>query len=167
MTAVLARVYGQVLAAGAGLAALLLGALALLVTADVVGRNVRLGTIPWIVEVSEYGLPLATFLIAPWLLARSEHVRVDALLTAIPPAAARVLDRITAILGLGVSLVFTVYGLRAIESSARQGSLVIKAVVFPEWWLYAPVPVCFGLLAIEFARRLVRRADAVGFVVPR
>jgi TRAP-type C4-dicarboxylate transport system permease small subunit len=162
-----ARVYDRVLAAGAGLAALLLGALALLVTGDVIARNLGLGTIPWIVEVSEYGLPLATFLVAPWLLARGEHVRVDALWTVIPPRAARAFDRIADALGLGVSLVFTLYGARAIESSARQGSLVIKAVVFPEWWLYAPVPVCFGLLAIEFARRLLRRGDAVAFTPPR
>ena len=40
--------------------------------------------------------------------------------------------------------VFVVYGARAVASSAQQGSLVIKSVVFPEWWLYAPVPVCFA-----------------------
>ena len=41
-----------------------------------------------------------------------------------------------------------------IASSAQQGSIVIKSIVFPEWWLYAPVPVCFALLAVEFVRRL-------------
>jgi TRAP-type C4-dicarboxylate transport system permease small subunit len=58
-----------------------------------------------------------------------------------------------------VCAVFVVYGARAIASSAQQGSLVIKSVVFPEWWLYAPVPACFALLAIEFVRRL--RASGV------
>jgi TRAP-type C4-dicarboxylate transport system permease small subunit len=28
--------------------------------------------------------------------------------------------------------------------------------VFPEWWQFAPVPVSFGLMALEFARRLVQ-----------
>jgi TRAP-type C4-dicarboxylate transport system permease small subunit len=167
MAALLARAYRGILWAGAALSAVLLGALALLVTADVVGRNLGLGTIAWIVEASEYSLPLATFLIAPWLLARGEHVRVDALLAAMPAGVARAFDRIANAMGLGVALVFTVYGARAIQSSARQGSLVIKAVVFPEWWLYAPLPLCFGLLAIEFARRLLGRADAVAFAPPR
>ena len=35
--------------------------------------------------------------------------------------------------------------------------MVFKSVVFPEWWLYAPVPLCFGLLAVEFVRRLAGR----------
>jgi len=162
MAALVTRAYGGILAAGAGLAAGLLGVLALLVTGDVVARNLGLGTLPWIVEASEYSLPLATFLIAPWLLARSQHVRVDAVLTVVPARAARTLGRIGDLLGLAVSLVFVVYGVRAALASARQGSLVIKAVVFPEWWLYAPVPVCFALLAIEFVRRLRRRPDATG-----
>lgn len=152
----LGRAYGRLLRAGAVVAALLLGALALLVTGDVVARNLRLGTLPWILEVSEYGLPLATFLVAPWLLYRNEHVRLDVLLTAIPVGGARALDRLSDVVGLGVSAVFVVYGMRAVTSSAQQGSMVLKSVVFPEWWLYAPVPVCFAFLAIEFVRRLVR-----------
>src|SRR3989304_4445116 len=83
------RAYRGGLHAGAGVAAPLLGALALLVPGDVVARNLGLGTLPWIIEVSEYSLPLATFLVAPWLLSRSEHVRLDTLITALPPAAGR------------------------------------------------------------------------------
>jgi TRAP-type C4-dicarboxylate transport system permease small subunit len=151
---VVGRAYRRLLDVSAGAAAVLLGAMALLVTADVVARNVGLGTLPWIIDVTEYSLPLATFLVAPWLLHRGEHVRLDMLLTALPPAAARLLDRVADVLGLAICAVFIVYGARAIDSSARQGSMVIKALVFPEWWLYAPVPVCFAFLAVEFARRL-------------
>ena len=149
----LARAYGGLLHAGAVASALLLGVLALLVTGDVLARNLGLGTLPWILEVSEYGLPLATFLVAPWLLHRNEHVRLDVLLTALPRPAARLLDRLSDAVGLAVSIVFVIYGARAVSSSAQQGSLIIKSVVFPEWWLYAPVPVCFAFLAIEFVRR--------------
>jgi TRAP-type transport system small permease protein len=158
----LERAYGRLLHAGAVVAALLLGLLALLVTGDVVARNLGIGTLPWILEVSEYGLPLATFLVAPWLLYRNEHVRLDVLLTAIPVKVARALDRFSDMAGLGVSLVFVIYGWRAIVSSAQQGSMVIKSVVFPEWWLYAPVPLCFAFLAVEFIRRFVRAGALAG-----
>ncbi|HEX4996147.1 MAG TPA: TRAP transporter small permease [Methylomirabilota bacterium] len=151
-----ARAYLGVLHAGAVAAALLLGALALLVTADVVARNVGWGTLPWILEVSEYCLPLATFLVAPWLLSRSEHVRVDVLLTMPPRRIARALERAADAAGVAVSAVFVVYGIRAIVGSAQQGSLVMKSIVFPEWWLFAPVPVSFAFLAVEFLRRLLR-----------
>lgn len=151
----LAAAYRSLLHACAVAAALLLGAMAVLVTADVLVRNLGAATLPWVLDVSEYSLPLATFLVAPWLLHRSAHVRLDAVVTALPPALARRLDRLADAIGLGVSLVFVVYGTKAILSSAQQGSMVIKALVFPEWWLYAPVPACFGLLAIEFVRRML------------
>jgi TRAP-type C4-dicarboxylate transport system permease small subunit len=32
----------------------------------------------------------------------------------------------------------------------------VKTLAIPEWWQYALVPVCFSLLAVEFARRLRR-----------
>ena len=151
------RAYLGLLHAGAVAAALLLGGLALLVTADVVARNLGWGTLPWILEVSEYCLPLATFLVAPWLLARGEHVRVDVVLTILPRRIARALERAADAAGLAVSAVFVAYGIRAITSSVQQGSLVMKSIVFPEWWLFAPVPVSFALLAVEFLRRLLAR----------
>jgi TRAP-type C4-dicarboxylate transport system permease small subunit len=154
--------YRGLLHAGAVIAALLLGVTALLVTGDVVARNLGLGTLPWILEVSEYVLPLATFLVAPWLLARNEHVRLDVLLTSLPPRVARALAWAGDLLGLAVCAVFVIYGARAIASSAQQGSLVIKSIVFPEWWLYAPVPVCFALLAIEFVRRILGAGALAG-----
>jgi TRAP-type C4-dicarboxylate transport system permease small subunit len=158
----LARGYAGLLHGCAVVAALLLGTAAALVTGDVVARNVGLGTLPWILEVSEYVLPLATFLVAPWLLSRSQHVRLDALVTALPERTGRALDRVSDLIGIAVCAVFVVYGVRAVASSAQQGSLVIKSVVFPEWWLYAPVPVCFALLAVEFVRRLAGRAPLAG-----
>lgn len=158
----IARAHGRLLHGCAVVAALLLGATAALVTGDVVARNVGLGTLPWILEVSEYVLPLATFLIAPWLLNRSQHVRLDVLITVLPERVGRALDRLADAVGLAVCAVFVVYGIEAVASSARQGGLVIKSVVFPEWWLYAPVPLCFALLAVEFVRRLAGRAPLVG-----
>jgi TRAP-type C4-dicarboxylate transport system permease small subunit len=152
-----ARAYLGLLHAGAVAAALLLGGLALLVTADVVARNLGWGTLPWILEVSEYCLPLATFLVAPWLLARGEHVRVDVLLTILPRRVTRALELAADAAGFLVSTVFVVYGIRAITSSVQQGSLVMKSIVFPEWWLFAPVPVSFAFLAVEFLRRLFTR----------
>ena len=148
----MAGVYGNLLKGLAALAALLLGVTALAITLDVIARNVGLGTLPWILEVSEYVLPLATFLVAPWLLGRNEHVRLDVLLAPFPG-----LGHVANHIGLAVSGVLVVYGVRTILNSAAQGSMVFKSVVFPEWWLYAPVPLCFGLLSIEFLRRLARR----------
>jgi len=144
--------YARTLEALAACAAVLLGVTALAITLDVVARNIGLGTLPWILEVSEYVLPLATFLVAPWLLYRNEHVRLDILLNAWPK-----LGHLCNAIGLAVCVVLVIYGVRTILNSADQGAMIFKSVVFPEWWLYVPVPICFALLTIEFVRRMAPR----------
>jgi TRAP-type C4-dicarboxylate transport system permease small subunit len=148
------KVYRHLLQALAAAAALLLGAMAVLVTLDVVMRNVGLGTIAWVNELSEYSLPVATLLIAPWLLHRNEHVRLDVLLVSLPPNASRVLGKCCDVLGIAICAVFVWYGIRLILDSSRISSMMVKTLAIPEWWQYALVPLSFSLLAVEFARRL-------------
>ena len=148
------KLYVSLLKVFAAAAAILLGAMALLVTLDVVMRNVGLGTIAWVNEVSEYSLPVATLLIAPWLLYRNEHVRLDVLLHAVPPKLSRVLERSCDVIGIAICAVFVWYSIRLILDSSRINSMMVKTLAIPEWWQYALVPVCFSLLAVEFARRI-------------
>lgn len=148
------RLYRLVIQALARAAAVLIGAMALAVTLDVVARNLGLGTIAWVNEVSEYSLPVATLLVAPWLLQRNEHVRLDVLLVSLPRGSARILERVMDLAGIAICAVFVWYGVRLILDSSRIGSMMIKTLAIPEWWQYALVPVCFSLLAVEFARRL-------------
>lgn len=150
----MSRTYQTLVKALAVAAALVLGVMALLVTFDVIARNLRLGAFPWILEVSEYSLPLATFFAAPWLLERNEHVRLDLLLRALGERAARWVERTADLLGMAISAIFVIYSLRLIADSMRLGSRVYKTVEFPEWWTFAPVPLCFALLFIGFGRRL-------------
>jgi TRAP-type C4-dicarboxylate transport system permease small subunit len=152
------RAYRALIHACAVIAALALGLMAVLVTFDVLARNIGLGQFPWIVELSEYSLPFATFLMAPWLLHRNEHIRLDVLINAMQPAVLRCLNQIVNLIGLAVCAVFVGYGSKTIVDSAAQGALVVKAIVMPEWWLYVPVPFCFSLLAAEFLRRMCTRS---------
>jgi TRAP-type C4-dicarboxylate transport system permease small subunit len=46
------------------------------------------------------------------------------------------------------------------DHSARLGAITIKNLVFPEWWLLAPLPLCFALLALEFVLRFHRLMGA-------
>lgn len=161
------RAYRRMLEALAAIAAVLLGATALAVTADVVARNVGLGTAPWILEASEYVLPLATFLVTPWLLVRGEHVRLDAMTRALPQRMARALDRFVSALGLAICGVLSLYGVRTALDSANTGGMVLKSLVFPEWWLYAPFALCFALLTLEFLYRLITGGSRPGGVGPQ
>jgi len=148
------KLYHLLMQACGALAALLLGAVVLLVGFDVLARNLGVASLPWIVEITEYALPLATFLAAPWLMYRNEHIRLDVLSHALGPAGLRRIDRIAAAIGAAVSAIVAWYAVAALLDSRAAGSLVIKSLVFPEWWLLVPLPLCFGLLCIECLRRL-------------
>ena len=137
------------------LAAATVAFITLLVCYDVVGRNLGLPSLVWVNEVTEYALPIATLSAAPWLMWRNQHVRLDLLGALLSPAAQRQVDRIASLLGLIVSLVMVWYAVRMLLDSRSAGSLVMKALVFPEWWLYVPVPIGFALLALECGRRVL------------
>jgi TRAP-type C4-dicarboxylate transport system permease small subunit len=61
------------------------------------------------------------------------------------------------------------YGTHMAAASKAAGSLSIKTLVTPEWWLLAPLPVAFALLGVEVIFRMQRlyraerapRSDAV------
>ena len=149
-----ARAYLGLLHAGAVAAALLRGVLALIVNADVVRH---LGGAPCLDPRVPILPQLATFMVDRVLSQRAVRVTRPHQLRA-----GRTRYALAPTGGLAVCAVFVVYGIRAVTSSVQQGSLVIKSIVFPEWWLFAPVPVSFAFLAVEFLRRLVTREPPAG-----
>lgn len=137
------------------IAATTVALITLLVCYDVVGRNLGLPSLDWVNEVTEYAMPIATLAAAPWLMWRNQHVRLDLLGAVLSPVAQRRVDRIASGLGLVISLAMVWFALRMLLDSRQAGSLVMKSLVFPEWWLYVPVPIGFALLALECGRRVL------------
>lgn len=157
------------LAFGRLLAVLALGgcavtfAMMMVIVGDVALRNIAVPGMPrgldWSNEVSEVMLYLTTMLVAPWLLRQGQHIRVDIVLTALPPRLAWALEWVGDTIGLACCLFMAWYGTRAALASWREGSLNIKTLVTPEWWLLAPLPVVFVLLSIEMLFRMKRLHD--------
>ena len=151
----MSALYAALMRACGGLAAGVLGLITAMVCFDVISRNLGFRSVVWINEVTEYALPVATLAAAPWLMSRNAHVRLDLLGMVLSPAAQRQVDRLSSVLGLVVSLLMVWYSVRMLLDSRAAGSIVLKALVFPEWWLFVPVPIGFGLLAIECGRRVL------------
>ncbi|MDF1554159.1 MAG: TRAP transporter small permease subunit [Deferrisomatales bacterium] len=156
----LSQAYQKLLAASGLLAGVLVAGMALGVTVDVVSRNLGFGGLPWMIEVSENALYMATFLAAPWVLSLGAHVRVDLVLNVLSPGAGRVLEIGADLCGLGVSLVFVWFGYDATADAARLGSMIAKQLVIPEWWLLCVIPLSFLFMAVEFVLRLRRAVSA-------
>jgi TRAP-type transport system small permease protein len=152
----LSDLYGKLLDGLAIIAALILLAMVVVVTGDIILRNVVSKGFVWANEISEYALYLITVLTAPWLLRRGQHVRLDLVLTAVPKRIAVVMEAIGDIVGFAVCLAMIRYAALMTYDAWRIGSITIKNLVFPEWWLLAPLPACFVLLAIEFIFRFHR-----------
>jgi TRAP-type C4-dicarboxylate transport system permease small subunit len=132
----------------------------LLIGADVGLRNAGLGGVAWSNEASEYMLYLITLLSAPWLLRQGKHIRIDIVLRALPPRVGWTLEWVGDLLGLLCSLYFVWYGMKVLVASYLAGSISIKTLILPEWWLLAPMPLAFIAVSIEFVFRMHRLAKA-------
>ena len=156
----LSAAWGRLLNALALAACVIVLAMTLMICADVLLRNVRLVPgmqgIAWSNEMSEWMLYLVTMLAAPWLLRCGQHIRVDILLRAIPARVGWYCEWVADSIGLACCLVMAYYGLRAVMASLAGGSLSIKTLVMPEWWILAPLPAAFLMLAVEMVFRMQR-----------
>lgn len=152
----LSAAFGRLFDALAVIAALILLGMVILVTADILLRNIAVRGFVWANEVSEYALYMMTLLTGPWLLRRGQHVRLDLVLGAVPRPIAWRMEAAGDVLGFAVCVAMIYYGYLMTSEAWRLGSLTIKNLVFPEWWLLAPMPAIFFLIAIEFIFRFQR-----------
>jgi TRAP-type C4-dicarboxylate transport system permease small subunit len=152
--------YGRLLELLALAACALIFGMTLMICADVLLRNVRivpgLAGLEWANEISEGMLYLVTLLTAPWLMRKGQHIRVDILLRAVPNAVGWAFEWIVDALALGCCALIAYYGARAAFASYSAGSMSIKTLITPEWWLLSVLPLAFIALTIEMFFRMRR-----------
>jgi TRAP-type C4-dicarboxylate transport system permease small subunit len=152
--------YGRLLDGMLLTACLLLLAITFLIGLDVLLRNLGIDWIAASNELSEDGLYLITMLAAPGLLRWGQHIRVDIVLRMVPAKLGWAMEWLGDVTGLACCLFFVWYGAWAAAASYLAGSLSIKTLIFPEWWILLPMPICFLLVAIEFMFRMRLLAQA-------
>jgi TRAP-type C4-dicarboxylate transport system permease small subunit len=72
------------------------------------------------------------------------------------PATAWTMEIVCDLIGLALSLLMSWYGVAMVLRSWRGETLVVKNLIFAEWYILWPLPVMFVLLAVEFVFRLQR-----------
>ena len=154
------RAYGRLLEVFAVAACALIFGMTLMICADVLLRNVRVvpgvAGLAWANEISEAMLFLVTLLTAPWLLRRGQHIRVDIVLRAVPPRLGWLFEWAVDLLAFGCCAIIAWYSARAALHSYSAGSLSIKTLVTPEWWLLTVLPIAFAALTVEMLFRMRR-----------
>jgi TRAP-type transport system small permease protein len=132
--------YRRLLVGLAAVAGLIFALTAVLIPVNVVLRAGFPAPSSACYDAIEFGLLAATFLAAPWVLARNAHVTVDIALMALSDRQRRRVGRLTNLLGAGLCAVFVYYSLTATLASAARGSMIRTSFVIPEWWVLSVMP---------------------------
>lgn len=140
------------------------GLLILLVTLgigyDVALRAIQGQGLPWLIDLAEYAMLGMTFLGAPWVLRRGGHVAVEIAVMYLPERPRDVVRRLVCVLGAAICGIMAWAGAMATLEAWQRGTLVFKALVFPEWWILVVIPFSLFFCTIEFLRQAAVAADA-------
>lgn len=134
------------------IARLLIGALIVIVVADVAFRNAGLRPLAWAVNSSEFLLLYITFLSMPWLVRRKGHVFVDFLRVAMPNAVRIVLSRGVYAACIALCLYLGWVALSSMLLAIERGTYEMRTFDIPKWVVFLPMVTAFGLSAIEWLR---------------
>src|ERR1041384_987381 len=105
------------------LAVVVIAAMALGDSAEVILRIFRFPSIIGLIELTEYGLFISTFFMAPHLLRTNEHIRVDIVMSRVDPVTARRVEYLVLAVIIAVSIVTGVVGSSMLLQSVREGTL--------------------------------------------
>jgi TRAP-type C4-dicarboxylate transport system permease small subunit len=140
------------------LAIVVVAAMAIGVSAEVILRIFGFPSIIGLIELTEYGLFISTFFMAPHLLRTNEHIRVDIAMSRVNPAAARQVEYSVLAAIIAVSIVTGVVGSAILVNSAREGTLLFKDLIIPKWWLDWVIPLTSSVMALQALEIMVAYA---------
>ena len=106
----------------------------------------------WVPEIAESCLPIIAFLGAAWLLRKDGHVRMDLLFVWLNPRQTAILDFVTSVVGVGITLFLIWYGAKAVWTSF-QVNYFTPVLRMPTAPLLACIPFSSFLLFVQFLRK--------------
>ena len=152
------RSAGKLCVALVALACVLLFGMMSVICADVFLRNVAVSGMPrgfaLASDLSESAIYLMTLLSAPYLLRSGRHIRIDILLHMVPARIGWLMELVATCAMLVCCIAMVWYGFIVTGRSAGSNAMLIKTVVYPEWWILVPLPCVFVLLSLEAIFRL-------------
>jgi TRAP-type transport system small permease protein len=131
------------------LAVVVVAVMAIGVSAEVILRMFSFPSIMGLIELTEYGLFISTFFVAPHLLRTNEHIRVDIVMSRVAPAVARRVEYVVLAAIIAVSVVTGVFGTAILISSIRESTLLFKDLIIPKWWLDWVIPLTSLVMALQ------------------
>jgi len=125
----------------------------ILITVDVLARQITGTPVIWIPEVSEYGLLWVGFLAAAWTLREGGHVSIDLVLQKVGSRTSHTMNFVTSVIGVLICAVVTWFGAVVVVDFWRRGVPSMEMLSLPRALIFAAIPVGAAFLTIEFVRR--------------
>ena len=150
----LARVYDATIVTSAVVAGALVALIFAAIFIDVTVHALGFQPPIWAASATEYAMLYLTMLAAPWLIRQKAHIVIDVVRTQVSEDMRRVLERIVYVIAIVACVIFTYYGADLTIATYGRGELDIRSFDMPRWLLYAPMPVGFLFMGIEFTRLL-------------
>lgn len=101
---------------------------------------------------TEFGLLYIAMAASPWLVRSRGHVYIELLTAAVPDVIRPALSRIVTLLCVVVCLFMVWYGIQTTVIAWERGDADMRSIDMPRWMLLISIPICFSLMAIQFAR---------------
>jgi TRAP-type C4-dicarboxylate transport system permease small subunit len=154
-----ARLHDGLVYGMAFIAAFLMAAMMVVITLDVVLRNLGYQSSAHFFTFTEYALLIVPCLGAPWLAREKGHIYVEILLNAMAPRARKAMTVAIGLLCIAVCLVIAWYGFEVAWRDFVQNEKDVRSMDFPRWMVVGFIPLSFFMMAIEFARFLWKREN--------
>jgi len=153
------KAYNAVLYGMAWCAGFLIAAMMVVITVDVVLRNLGFQSWAHFFTFTEYALLVVPCLGAPWLVREKGHIYVEILLMHLQPRPRRWLTRGIGLACIGICLVIAWYGFEVTLTDFLRAERDVRSFDMPRWLVVGWIPLSFLMMAIEFGRFLWRGED--------
>jgi C4-dicarboxylate transporter DctQ subunit len=153
----LAKGYDAVVYGMAAIAAFLMAAMMVIITLDVIFRNLGYQSSAHFFTFTEYALLIVPCLGAPWLAREKGHIYVEILLNSMPPRAKTAMTWAIGLFCIAVCLTIAWYGFQVTLHDYLQAEKDVRSLDMPRWTVVGWIPLSFLMMATEFARFLWRR----------
>ena len=154
--------YDAILYGMAYFAGFLMAAMMVVITIDVVLRNLGYQSSAHFFTFTEYALLMVPCLGAPWLVREKGHIYVEIALMALPPRARAACTFAIGVGCIAVCAVIAWYGFSVTLNDFQHNEKDVRSMDMPRWMVVGFIPLAFTMMALEFLRFLVRGENFLG-----
>ena len=146
-------IFEKVIEISAVLGAVILAGITLLVGTDVVMRYLLSRPIENVFEITEHSLVFITFLVAPWVLKKDQHVKMDGVLNQFSLRNRFLINSITSGLGTIICLILFVYGFIGTWDYFERDLVFPGGMRIKQYPILSIIVVSYFMLFLQFIRR--------------